>query len=242
MVISGGSRGLGLALVQLMLAKDWTVLDISRRGAALAHAAYQHIALDMAALDANWILLQQQLQTLADMDWKQVVLVNNAGVVGPIAPVAMLDDAQLQANIAVNFGSGLRLMAAFARAFQQHKARKLLISVSSGAALRGYASWAAYCGAKAGLENFVRSLALEQIGQPQPIICVNFGPGVIDTDMQAEIRATDDSLFPDVARFRQLKEDEQLRSPQNVAQALVKLIGGEVENGRRYVVDEFDEV
>ncbi len=98
-----------------------------------------------------------------------------------------------------------------------------------------------YCAAKAGLDNYVRSVAVEQAGAAHPVACVNFGPGVIDTGMQAEIRATAPELFPDVERFRALKENAQLRSADNVAAAVLRLLAGDVENGRRYVVDEFDQ-
>lgn len=240
MIISGGSRGLGLSLLRQALQDDWQVLEISRQGAALEAVGMQHLKMDLADPGASFVTFESEMAQLAGQDWQQVVLVNNAGMVGPIAPVAQLDDASVQQNVAVNFASGLRIMAAFVRHFQANSAKKLLISVSSGAALKGYPSWSLYCGAKAGLENFVRTVALEQDDQPHPICCVNFGPGVIDTDMQAEIRSAPPEKFRDVAQFREMKERQALRSPESVAQALLRLINGDAENGRRYVVNEFD--
>lgn len=241
MVVSGGSRGLGLALVEQALQAGWQVLELSRIGATVEHTLYQHLKLDLAQLGQAMPQLEQRLAELAKQQWQQVALINNAGMVGPISPIALLDDAALLQNMAVNFSSGIRLMAAFVRHFQAVSAEKILISVSSGAALKGYPSWALYCAAKAGLENFVRSVAAEQEGQAEPICCVNFGPGVIDTDMQAEIRSSPEAMFRDVERFRQLKQSQQLRSPGNVAQAVLKLLQSKPENGRRYVVEEFDQ-
>ncbi|WP_338849556.1 SDR family NAD(P)-dependent oxidoreductase [Massilia sp. W12] len=239
MVISGASRGMGAALSRLAKDAGWQVYGFAR---SQGGNAGEHWALDLAKPDQALPQLEAHLAQLAQQPWSEIAFINNAGVVGPVAPAAQLADAQMLDNIAINFTSGLRVMAAFMRHFQGHAAaRKVLLSVSSGAALRGYGSWAMYCAAKAGLENYVRSLAAEQQGLPHPVLCVNFGPGVIDTDMQAEIRATPDALFADVGRFRALKEQGQLRSPENVAQALLNVLAAEVENGGRYVVDDFDQ-
>jgi NAD(P)-dependent dehydrogenase (short-subunit alcohol dehydrogenase family) len=66
--------------------------------------------------------------------------------------------------------------------------RGRIINLSSGAALRPLEGWSAYCAAKAGLAMLTRSLALEY-GEAG-IRAFGFAPGVVDTDMQAEIRAS----------------------------------------------------
>jgi NAD(P)-dependent dehydrogenase (short-subunit alcohol dehydrogenase family) len=263
-IITGGSKGLGLALCQLYLAAGWQVLDISRSGAMLAlqgseagvgsdanaakkpvmslgmQSAMQHLVLDLAHPDAKWATLQQKFSELAAMPWRQVVFLNNAGRVTPIGPLPELNDVDIVQNLQTNLLSGIRIIASFARHFADVSCPKTVVSLSSGAAHKGYAGWSLYCAAKAGMENFIRALALEQAHAKHPLTCITFGPGVIDTDMQADIRASSPDAFPDLARFQALHEQKQLRSAQNVAQTLFALLISQPENGRAYTVGEFD--
>lgn len=251
-IITGGSRGLGLALCQHYLGAGWQVLDISRSGATRAaqggipglapgmQSGLQHLTLDLAHPDAQWEQLQQKLRELAALPWQQVVLLNNAGQVTPIGPLVSLDDAAIAHSLQANLLSGIRLIASFARHFADVACPRTVVSLSSGAAHKGYSGWSLYCAAKAGMENFMRSLALEQAGVARPLTCFTFGPGVIDTDMQADIRASSVQAFPDVARFVALKEQKQLRTAENVAQILFALCISQPENGRAYTVAELD--
>lgn len=228
-IVTGGSRGLGEALVAAYEAREWTTFELSRSG-----AGFGHMTVDLADLDTSFAVLEQQFQSLAKTAWSRVVFINNAGVLTPIGPVRSLADAQIARNLEVNLLSGIRLMAAFVRAFQQNEAELTLVNISSGASSKGYAGWPLYCAAKAGLENFIRSLAAEQAGAIRPMTCLNIEPGVVDTDMQAEIRETEAELFPEVARFIELKKGGKLRSPRSVARAVIGIIDGKPENGARY--------
>ncbi|HEY8027864.1 MAG TPA: SDR family NAD(P)-dependent oxidoreductase [Burkholderiaceae bacterium] len=228
-IVTGGSRGLGKALMDAYEAREWSTLEFSRSG-----TGFNHMPLDLANLDACLPVLEAQLQTLAGTPWNRVVYINNAGTLTPIAPVRALTDTQIENNLAVNLVSGIRLMSAFVRAFATCNAAVIVANISSGAALKGYAGWPLYCAAKAGLENYIRSLAAEQSGSDHPLTCINIEPGVIDTEMQAEIRETDDKHFPDVARFIELKRAGQLRSAKSVARAIVGMLDSMPDNGGRY--------
>lgn len=228
-IVTGGSRGLGEALIEAYEAREWSTVELSRSGAGL-----NHIEADLADLDASFGVIEQQFQTLAMAGWKRVIFFNNAGVLTPIGPVHGLRDAQIARNLEVNLISGIRLMAAFVRAFQDCGAELTLVNISSGASSKGYAGWTLYCAAKAGLENFIRSLAAEQAASANPMICLNIEPGVVDTDMQAEIRGTGAELFPEVGRFIELKQSGKLRSPKSVARAMIGILDSKPENGARY--------
>ena len=228
-IVTGGSRGLGKALVDAYEAREWSTLEFSRGGTGL-----NHMPVDLADLDASLPVLESQLQTLAKTPWNRVVFINNAGTLTPIAPVRALTDAQIEQNLSVNLMSGIRLMSAFVRAFAPSAATTTVVNISSGAALKGYAGWPLYCAAKAGLENYIRSLAAEQAGAVHPYTCINIEPGVIDTDMQAEIRETDAHNFPEVARFLELKRAGRLRSAKSVARAILDIIDSSPDNGGRY--------
>jgi benzil reductase ((S)-benzoin forming) len=79
------------------------------------------------------------------------------------------------------------------------------------------ASQAAYCAAKAGMDMFTRCVALEEAAAPNGARLCSLAPGVIDTDMQVQLRGADASQFPDVGNFVGLKEKGALSSPADAA-------------------------
>ena len=97
-------------------------------------------------------------------------------------------------------------------------AERRILHVSSGAGRGAYPGWSVYCATKAALDRHAEAVALD--GDPSVRAC-SLAPGVIDTDMQAEIRATPASRFPMKERFVQLKEGGGLTSPEDCARALV---------------------
>ena len=113
---------------------------------------------------------------------------------------------------------------------------KLVINISSGAARRPIAGWAAYCAAKAGLDMATRVASVES---PAGMAVCSLAPGVIDTTMQEKVRGADVSEFPDVARFRAMKADGVLRDANAVARDIVRLIEeGKLTNGGNFDIRE----
>lgn len=215
-LITGASRGLGLALYQRFQAAGWTVIDFSR---AAPHEGSRH--LDLASLGAAE--LPALLQGLPVAGVRELAIVHNAGVVGPIGLVGEgLPPAALLENAHTNFGGSLLLLSALVQRYQALPVpRKWLLNISSGAALRPIAGWSAYCAAKAGMEHFVRCVAEEQRSQAWPLRALNLNPGVMDTDMQADIRA---SRFPDRELFVQRHAQGELQDPDVVAARLLQLL------------------
>ncbi|MBE0550171.1 MAG: SDR family oxidoreductase, partial [Rubrivivax sp.] len=80
---------------------------------------------------------------------------------------------------------------------------------------------ASYCAAKAGLDHLARAVAQEQAALPHGARIVALAPGVIDTDMQVQLRSADPALFPERERFVDLQSAGQLDSP---AQAAAKVL------------------
>ena len=111
-------------------------------------------------------------------------------------------------------------------------------AISSGASLRPVESWSAYCVSKAGLDMWVRCIALEQ--QDKNISAISVAPGVVDTDMQSQIRAADPELFPDHSKFVALHTERVLSSSKDVARQLVPLLTKHTmeQSGQRFDVRE----
>ena len=83
---------------------------------------------------------------------------------------------------------------------------------------------ASYCAAKAGLDHLARAVALEEAALPNGARIVSLAPGVIDTDMQAQLRDSDPALFPERERFIGLKTGGQLDSPDQAAAKLIRYL------------------
>jgi benzil reductase ((S)-benzoin forming) len=231
-LITGGSRGLGAALCAEYLARGWRVVEFSRSAAA-AHS----VRVDFADPAAAAAAVGAALARFAGDECDEVVAVANAGVLAPVGPLDRLEPDAVATNLDVNITAQILFAREVVAAFGDHACPKTLVTISSGAALHGYAGWTLYCAAKAALESFVRALALEQEGRPHPITAVSVNPGVMDTAMQAAIRAAAGAEFPSRQRFVDLYEAGELRSPADVARALADLIEQRCEPGSRVAVD-----
>jgi NAD(P)-dependent dehydrogenase (short-subunit alcohol dehydrogenase family) len=147
--------------------------------------------------------------------------VNNAGLLGPIAPLAEADPSELAAVIDVNVVGVLNGSALFADHVRRRTGTGVLVNLSSGAATKTYWGWAAYCASKAAVDHLTRVVALEEEGNGLRAYSVY--PGLVDTDMQAAIRATSESDFPDGPRFRRAAQENQFNSPAWVAEHLLAI-------------------
>ena len=233
-IISGGSRGLGAALVEMLKADGYAIKELSRTGRSA-----DSITVDLAQPDQVLKKIPSQFQDLSALAWQEVLLINNAGMIGPVGIVSDKATEEVLTNINVNFTSAILLMREFIGAFQAVACPKTIVNISSGAALRGIYGWSLYCGAKAGIENFVRGVAVEQEMQPHPIKALNIGPGIIDTGMQADIRSVSAEDFPGVDQFRGFKEEGALRQPEEVAGAIKNILNSNQANGSRHDIKDF---
>jgi NAD(P)-dependent dehydrogenase (short-subunit alcohol dehydrogenase family) len=115
------------------------------------------------------------------------VLVNNAGVIEPIASVAESDPAAWARNIDINLTGAYYAIRAVLPGMIA-AGGGTIVNVSSGAAIRPLEGWSAYCTGKAGLHMLTRAIALEN--PSNGIRIFGFQPGTTDTDMQVIIRAS----------------------------------------------------
>lgn len=219
-ILTGHTKGLGAAIAQELLARGIPTLGLARGRAPGAAERYpellREIEIDLsdaAALSA-W-LGQDDLK-----DWLAgcgtALLVNNAGVVWPVGPLAEQDPLQAIRAATLNVAAPLALAAGVVRAAAG--AERRILHVSSGAGRSAYPGWSVYCATKAALDRHAEAVALD--GDASVRVC-SLAPGVIDTGMQAEIRATPENRFPMRERFVQLKQQGALTSPEDCARRLV---------------------
>lgn len=228
-ILTGASRGLGRAVAEQLLAQGHHVLALSRRAADLPAPTGAQLTAWAVDLAEAAPVAQRLHDWLAAQDptlLQSATLINNAGVVSQLAPLSALASADLAQALRVGLEAPMLLTAAFLRATEGWVSKgwtapRKVVLVSSGLGRRAMASSASYCAAKAGMDHLARAVALEEALKPNGARIVSLAPGVIDTDMQLQLRSADAALFPDRARFAGLKSEGQLDSP---AAAATKLL------------------
>lgn len=219
--ITGASRGLGEALARLALAEGAHVVGLARSAAAIKDPSYRQETMDLADL-SQLEHARTLFAELARGSFREIHLVNNAGMIEPVGSTGGLNAGLIVPNYTVNLLAPVILTNLFLQAFGAHPAVKIITNVTSGVARQPKATWAVYSSAKAGLNAFSRALADEHAGDTRvKVVC--FEPGIIDTEMQAEIRSIPKERFPDLDRFVDFKKTGALATPEKVARALMKI-------------------
>lgn len=186
-IITGGSRGLGAALAQHLDQPGNTVISLARTTNPALQC--EQWTLDLA----DPLPAAERLQTWlrAHTGWQSATLINNAALLSAPGPLATSDLAQLSAAMRVGLEAPTLLSRVFLAETADVPTRRLL-NISSGLGRRAMAGSASYCAVKAGLDHLSRALALEEPG----VGIVSLAPGVIDTDMQVQLRGADPARFP----------------------------------------------
>ena len=218
-IVTGHSKGLGAAIAAELLGRGIPVLGLARSHAPGLGARFPGLLSEAGVDLSDGAALGAWLAGPALASYLQgesaVLLVNNAGVVWPVGPLAAQDPLDAIRAVTLNVGAPLALAAAAVRA--SPGAQRRILHVSSGAGRGAYPGWSVYCATKAALDRHAEAVALD--GDPTVRAC-SLAPGVIDTGMQAEIRATPESRFPLKERFVQLKQEGGLSSPEACAAKL----------------------
>jgi len=214
-IVTGSSRGLGAALVGQLSGAGSTVIGMARQRHPSLQA--EQWALDLA----NPLPAAERLQAWlrGHGSWASATLINNAALLSPPGPLAAADLGDLSAALRV----GLEAPTLLSRVFLAETAgvpQRRILNISSGLGRRAMAGSAAYCAVKAGLDHLSRALALEA----PDVGIVSLAPGVIDTDMQAQLRGADPERFPEQSRFRGLKDGGQLQTADATATAIIRFL------------------
>ena len=191
--ITGGTSGLGLALVEAFAARGDAVAFVARHGDAVAKVARRiegshGIVGDVARKEDAHAIALQVGAALGGLD----VLVNNASSLGPV-PLALLADTEcedFEAALATNLVGPFRLtkallglLAGAAREGATARRRSVILNVSSDAAVTPYAGWGAYGASKAALAHMSR--IWEEELRPHGITVLAVDPGDMDTPLHA---------------------------------------------------------
>ena len=217
-VITGASRGIGKGMAERMAGLG-VRLGLCARSSLPLDDGPDVVAKQVDVTDEGAVVgfAEAVAERLGEID----LWINNAGVLDPVVFVRDLDSAALAKHLDINLRGVLHGTKAYLRHLDARGHDGVLVNVSSGAALKGYAGWGAYCAGKAAVDRLTECVQLEEAHRGSGLRAYAVAPGVVDTAMQATIRGKSADEFPMVDKFLQLKKDEAFNSPAYVADRLL---------------------
>jgi 3-oxoacyl-[acyl-carrier protein] reductase len=221
-IVTGGSRGLGLAMGSALAGNGYRIIAIARKNsaeltAASAKAAQEgRGAIEFRACDLSDLSALAPLVRAVRADFGPIYgLVNNAGL-GTSGILSNMRDSEIQRLIQLNTVSPIVLSKYVVKSMMTQREGRI-VNISSIVAATGYSGLSVYSATKASLIGFTRSLARE-VGQLG--ITVNaLAPGFVDTEMTHELS---DSQRQKIARRSAL---HRMPEPIDVAHSVVFLLG-----------------
>ncbi|NVK27985.1 MAG: SDR family NAD(P)-dependent oxidoreductase [Flavobacteriia bacterium] len=205
--ITGTSSGLGKGLAEFFCAQSDTLVHGYSRRESIHDSHYTHHSVDLTDKASEVILA---LSDEADRE----ILINNAGWLGPVNPIGHLESESVSRIFELNVSAVMRWTNHFTK--NSRAKNRVVVSISSGAAQHPISSWSAYCASKAAVDMMTRVWAEEE----KSVTYLSIAPGVVDTEMQGDIRSKSKSEFPDLERFISMHEEGELKSPHEVAEII----------------------
>ncbi|EIM75691.1 short-chain dehydrogenase/reductase SDR [Nitritalea halalkaliphila LW7] len=214
-------------LQQLLRDPEMEVWGFSRTRPEVEHARFFWQEADLAAPGVGFTVPEAACTAKSQEGnpLQAVYLINNAGWIGEIRHVGQLTSAGIAALFQLNTTAPLQLMNQFLALYgQDENLKRVILNISSGAALKAIDGWSAYSASKAALNRYSETVALEAAHRNSSLRCFSVAPGVVDTEMQADIRRAPADEFRNLEKFTQLKSSGQLWTPERSASRCLDLL------------------
>ncbi len=234
--ISGTGRGIGKALAVNLLRNEDTFVTGLSRNQSIEHVNYKHITSDFTFTEEVKNIEFPDIE-----EAKQIVLINNAAVIGDILRTGKKSSESIIEDYNVNIIAPTLLMNKFLNKYQNYTNERTILNISSGAARRPIDAWNTYCATKAALDMVSEVIDEEQkfFLPENQVKLFSVAPGVVATRMQEQIRETDENEFSMVDYFIDLKNNNQLILPYEVAEKLIYIVNNR-EEFHKVLLDKTD--
>ena len=231
-LVTGGSRGIGLAIAQALAEAGAKVAVVARNGAGAESAAaglagdgHRGFGCDVADSEATAALVKRVEEEMGSLD----VLVNNAGVTRDNV-LMRIKDEDWSAVLDTNLKGAFNLIRAASRGMMKRRSGRI-VNITSVVGITGNKGQANYAASKAGLIGLTKSVAKE-LGS-RGVLVNAVAPGYIETDMTSDLpQAAREALSSQIALGR-------LGRPEDIAPVVRFLAGpgGSYITGQVLVVD-----
>ena len=211
-LITGTSSGIGKALAKLLLSENYLVFGYSRTN-QIENKNFTFTKIDLSNMEEVQKLRFPNIDVASDL-----LLVNNAATIGSILPIHKKKNEEILREYNLNIISPTLLSRKFINNYANNK---LLINISSGAANKPIPSWSTYCATKSGLDMLTRVIHKEK---HENLKIFSIHPGVVNTNMQKEIRKSDANFFPIKQQFIDYYNKNELFSVDSVALKIFQII------------------
>jgi 3-oxoacyl-[acyl-carrier protein] reductase len=230
-LVSGGSRGIGRAIVELLARDGMDVVFFYRDNAAAAQevvAAVQAAGGKAEAMQADVTdatAVTDAVDRIVDSRGRIDVLVNNAGIVRDNL-LGMLEDEDIRTVLDTNVGGVFNVTRAVVRHMISKRAGRI-INLSSVAGDKGGRGQSNYAASKGAINAFTRAMAVELASRKITVNCV--APGVIETEMSQQVRdLADDQIKARILLRRYGQAQDVAHAVWFLASRLADYITGEV--------------
>lgn len=226
-IVTGANRGLGRSFTEIipLIYPGARVFGIVRNPEKLSKSEVIPVMADLAdPLMGQRAVAEVFDQLSIDNGNAQLefVLINNAGVLGPIRRFKDLKVVDLENVLNVNFVSAAAITGEFLRQTDElGYGNRLVINISSGAGKHPYSGWSSYCSSKAAVDMFTQVCALEYAADVKTAFA-SVSPGILNTAMQFSIRESDIEEFPQKSRFVELYQNDELTEPHTAAEFIIE--------------------
>lgn len=246
-IITGTSRGIGESLAYQLIDKNHHLICISRttNQRIIDRAKEMDCRIDYFNYDLTNINGIDPLfkNIFSQMDLhsndEAIYLINNAGMLTPVSPLELIETEEIIQNIHLNLLAPMIVTSNYLKFTKNMNVDKRILNISSASAKYLLPSQSCYSTAKAGLDSFTKSIDIEQKLVTYPAKVVAVYPGMIDTNLQSEIRSVSNDLFPYVNEFIQLSEEGKLQTPEYTAHKLIEILLSE-DFGKAVVLETID--
>lgn len=208
-IITGATGGIGSYILSKLSTKtDIKICSIGRKSAL--------IKADFSLSDYSH-LKELELWINSQKDVEELILILAAATINPIDAIGNFSIEQVQKNISINLTAQVAIINTVVACAIENKHPLKIIQFDSGAAYRPISSWSLYCASKAYISMFLNVLKSEHAD----FHVVLFDPGVVDTNMQRDIRDAHSDVFVEQKSFQNLKKDNKLNDPDKVAEFVI---------------------
>jgi benzil reductase ((S)-benzoin forming) len=229
-IITGTSRGLGLAFAEKLLDHNHELFLISRnqskelsQKALMKNCRIHAVKYDLSKPDAIPGLVSNIMEQIDDRHCTGIYLINNAATAEPVKPIDKADQGEIAHAAMLNYVAPVLLTSAFIKLTEKIKCHKMVLNITSGAATNPHHGMGMYCSTKAAVDQFTRCVAIEQETRENPVHLHAISPGFVDTVMLRGLAGKSIDDFASRPVFNDVISSGKPVAPEKVAKMILDL-------------------